>query len=80
MVNANLYTAYFTDEVCDAIRNGATTFPNAWKEYVTYHRKIDSLKPNAACVMNEFQNVFDELTSELQMTPADFKRYLASVL
>lgn len=71
-----LYTAYFTDEMCDAIRNGRY-HKDMWTNYVVYHKSKGVFDPKIAIdTLWEFHDVVRELTCDIQLSPADFQRFL----
>jgi hypothetical protein len=74
-----LYTTYFTDDVCDAIRKNVTTFGVAWKSYVAYHRNFEPINSkNAIFVMEEFRYLYAEITATIQLPRESFHRFLAN--
>ena len=79
MDNIKLYTAYFTDEVCDAIRTGQLKFDVAWGNYVTFHKSNGIFnRKNTILLLDKFRYIFMDLTCEFPKSHADFKRFLLS--
>ena len=77
MDNIKLYTAYFTDEMCAAIRNGQLKRDETWKNYVTFHKSKGTFdRKTAMYMLREFGYIFQEITCDIQLPPADFQRFL----
>ena len=77
MDNIKLYTAYFTDEVCAALRNGQLKYDVAWGNYITFHKSKGIFdRKKAIYMLNEFRYIFQEITCDIQKPPADFQRFL----
>ena len=73
-----LYTTYFTDDICDAIRSGQY-HKDMWTNYMVYHKSNGVFDPNIAIdILWEFHDVVRELTCDIQLTPAYFQRFLTS--
>lgn len=79
-MDTKLYTAYFTDELCDAIRNKQLKFEDAWKNYVTFHKSKGIFdRKKAIYIMEAFKYVFGEITTDIPKPPADFQRFLRNM-
>lgn len=77
MDNFKLYTVYFNDEVCAAIRNRQLKFEDAWKNYVIFHKSKGIFdRKKAIYLLEEFKYIFGEITTTTPKPPADFQRFL----
>jgi hypothetical protein len=75
-----LYTAYFTDDVCDSIRTSKDNiFYDVWKEYRVFHSKIEPINStNGIFIIREFRYMFDEIISN-QLPKHAFSRFLETI-
>ena len=72
-----LYTEYFTEDVCDNIRNTVPSFGEAWKTYTMYHRNFETINcKNGIFIMNVFRYVFDVIMSDIQVPRHVFVKLL----
>ena len=77
MDNIKLYTVYFTDEVCVAIRNKQLKFEDAWNNYVIFHKSKGIFdRKKAMYLLEAFKCIFREMTYDIQKPHADFQRFL----
>jgi hypothetical protein len=71
-----LYARYFTEQVCEGIRDDAK-LEESWKSYLTYHKSQGMYDRKKLMYMfEEFKYIYGELTSKTPKALADIRRII----